>query len=271
VIFEAAVTGTPTPVLQWQVSTNGGSTWTNVPGASGTTLTLEHVQPGTYWYRLAATNLRTVTSDIAILTVNHLYQITASWTEPYLSREHGYERITPRRIIIANTGTDTITLAPLTVVTNQVNWELVTDANWAAPLPPNHAHTFTIRPQDGRGIGLHKTGITVTGSDGVSAEVRAEFMVHPLKTFGYVSGNTNIGASDITMLRRFIASGLTADAFRAEEPKFNEIGADVNDDGIICPLDVSLLRRYIAARSGGDTSLLPPFGAQWRDNATAQQ
>jgi hypothetical protein len=39
VTFTAAATGSPTPTVQWQVSTNGGSTFSNIPGATNTSLT----------------------------------------------------------------------------------------------------------------------------------------------------------------------------------------------------------------------------------------
>ncbi|OBX23522.1 hypothetical protein BAA08_03990 [Bizionia sp. APA-3] len=35
--FSVTATGTPTPTYQWQVSTNGGTTWNNVTGGSGAT------------------------------------------------------------------------------------------------------------------------------------------------------------------------------------------------------------------------------------------
>ena len=38
--FTAAATGTPAPPVQWQTSTNGGVTFANVTGATGTTYTL---------------------------------------------------------------------------------------------------------------------------------------------------------------------------------------------------------------------------------------
>ncbi len=38
VTFSAAATGVPAPTVQWQVSTNGGMTWSNIPGATATTL-----------------------------------------------------------------------------------------------------------------------------------------------------------------------------------------------------------------------------------------
>jgi alpha-tubulin suppressor-like RCC1 family protein len=39
VTFTAAASGDPTPTVQWQYSANGGSTWTNMAGATSTSLT----------------------------------------------------------------------------------------------------------------------------------------------------------------------------------------------------------------------------------------
>src|SRR5205807_373622 len=36
--FSAAASGTPTPTVQWQVSTNGGSSYSDISGATSTTL-----------------------------------------------------------------------------------------------------------------------------------------------------------------------------------------------------------------------------------------
>ena len=38
--FSASATGNPTPTVQWQVSTDGGATWNNIPGATSTTLSV---------------------------------------------------------------------------------------------------------------------------------------------------------------------------------------------------------------------------------------
>lgn len=46
--------GYTNPVLQWQVSDNGGTSWTDIPGASSTTyLRTYTAAPGTYLYRLS--------------------------------------------------------------------------------------------------------------------------------------------------------------------------------------------------------------------------
>lgn len=59
--------------FQWQVSTNGGSTWTNISGATSATLLLSNVTVGmsNNLYRCITTNLcGSTTSTAALLTVN---------------------------------------------------------------------------------------------------------------------------------------------------------------------------------------------------------
>ncbi len=70
--FAVVINGSPTPTVQWQVSTDGGSTWTNLSGAVSTTLTVSSVQisQNGYEYHAVLTNsLGTVTSPAASLTV----------------------------------------------------------------------------------------------------------------------------------------------------------------------------------------------------------
>ena len=70
VTFTAVATGSPTPTVQWQVSTDGGATFANLRGATSTTLTFSPVssQSG-YKYRAVFTNgCATATSSAATLT-----------------------------------------------------------------------------------------------------------------------------------------------------------------------------------------------------------
>jgi FKBP-type peptidyl-prolyl cis-trans isomerase FkpA len=76
--FTAAASGTPTPTVQWQVSSNGGSTWTNLTNAAPygevttTTLTVTPVTTALNGaqYRAAFTNIMsTATTNAATLTV----------------------------------------------------------------------------------------------------------------------------------------------------------------------------------------------------------
>jgi VCBS repeat-containing protein len=70
--FSASATGTPAPTVQWQVSTDGGTTFTNVPGATSTTLTFAaDMSHNGNLYRAVFTNASgSVTSSAASLTVN---------------------------------------------------------------------------------------------------------------------------------------------------------------------------------------------------------
>ncbi len=70
--FTASASGNPTPTVQWQVSSDGGNTFSNINGATNTTLTLANVQfsHNDYEYQAVFTNIvGTVTTNAAILTV----------------------------------------------------------------------------------------------------------------------------------------------------------------------------------------------------------
>ena len=77
--FSAAATGSPAPTVQWQVSTDGGATFTDIPGATATTLAFAATmsQNGNL-YRAVFTNASgSVTSSAAMLTVNTASLTTA--------------------------------------------------------------------------------------------------------------------------------------------------------------------------------------------------
>ena len=69
--FTAAATGEPAPTVQWQVSTDGGATWTSLRGGTASTLTVPvfAVSDG-YRYRAVFTNSQgSAATDPATLTV----------------------------------------------------------------------------------------------------------------------------------------------------------------------------------------------------------
>ena len=74
--FTVAATGTPAPTLQWQVSTDGGTTWANVTtgsGATSATYTTAATAIGMNGWRyraLATSSAGTTASNAARLTVN---------------------------------------------------------------------------------------------------------------------------------------------------------------------------------------------------------
>jgi hypothetical protein len=81
VSFTASAAGNPTPAVQWQVSTNGGSTWTNISGATGTTFTIASATAGQngYEYRAVFTNsLGSTATAAATLTVQFAPAVTTN-------------------------------------------------------------------------------------------------------------------------------------------------------------------------------------------------
>jgi hypothetical protein len=71
--FTAAASGSPTPTVQWEVSTNSGGTFTNLSGATSTTLSITGttVAMNGNEYRAVFTNTAgSATTTIATLTVN---------------------------------------------------------------------------------------------------------------------------------------------------------------------------------------------------------
>jgi len=88
--FTVAASGSPAPTFEWQVSTNGGSTWAGVPagspysGHNATTLTLSGATAAMSGYRYrceVANSVASITSNAVLLTVNKAAQ-TISFTAP---------------------------------------------------------------------------------------------------------------------------------------------------------------------------------------------
>jgi hypothetical protein len=71
--FTAAASGSPTPTVQWQLSTNGGSTWGNIAGATATTFAVTNTttsQSGSEYRAVFTNSAGSATSNAATLTVS---------------------------------------------------------------------------------------------------------------------------------------------------------------------------------------------------------
>ncbi len=122
-VFTATVTGTPAPTLQWQRSTDAGTTWGNLAGAVGasystgsTTLSQDGER-----YRLVAINSSgTAQSDAARLTVTAAPQAPAIFTQPTSQ-------------VVSPPAPATFTAAASGVPTPSWQWQLSTDGGttWA--------------------------------------------------------------------------------------------------------------------------------------------
>ena len=69
--FNSSATGIPTPTVQWQVSTNSGGTWANIPAATSATytLTVTSAENNNLYRAIWTNNQGFANSDPALLTV----------------------------------------------------------------------------------------------------------------------------------------------------------------------------------------------------------
>ncbi len=73
VSFTASASGNPTPTVQWQVSSDGGNTFTNISGATTTMLILNNVTAamnGDEYQAVFTNSAGSATTSAATLTVN---------------------------------------------------------------------------------------------------------------------------------------------------------------------------------------------------------
>ena len=78
VTFTAAASGTPTPTVQWQFSTDNGATWSNISGATSTSLSIQAnaSDNGTRFRAVFTNSSGSVATNAATLTVNTAPTIT---------------------------------------------------------------------------------------------------------------------------------------------------------------------------------------------------
>jgi Bacterial Ig-like domain (group 3)/Immunoglobulin domain/Putative Ig domain len=78
--FTAAASGFPAPTVQWQVSSNGGSTFTNINGATSTTLsfTATTAESGNLYRAVFTSSAGSATTDPAVLTEQQAPSVTSA-------------------------------------------------------------------------------------------------------------------------------------------------------------------------------------------------
>ena len=77
--FTTTIAGIPTPTVQWQVSTNGGGSYSNISGATSASYSFTaYLAQTNYRYRAVVTNIAgSVTTNYGKLTVNNPQSATA--------------------------------------------------------------------------------------------------------------------------------------------------------------------------------------------------
>ncbi len=119
VTFTAASVGSSTTTVQWQKSTDGGTTWTNITGATSTTYSFTSTagQNGAKFHAVFSNAAGTATSNAATLTVNTVPVVT---TQP-----------TNQSVVAGATVSVTVAASGFPIPT--VQWQLSTDggATWS--------------------------------------------------------------------------------------------------------------------------------------------
>jgi len=128
--FTAGATGSPTPTVQWQVSTDGGATFNDLPGETSTTLTFMTTsgQNGNKYHAVFTNVCGNATTLAATLTVN---------TAPVVTLESASQNVcenTTATFMAAASGSPTPT----------VQWELSTDNGMTfSPIPSATSTTYS--------------------------------------------------------------------------------------------------------------------------------
>jgi hypothetical protein len=159
--FAAAASGTSTPTVQWQVSTNSGSTFTNISGATATTYAFAAVAADTgKQFRAVFTNsLGTATSTAATLTVLPTMALdkTALVFSAMTSGAAFTSQTSPQTVRLRQTGAGPVT------------WTAASTAPWlvVTPTAGSGSATLTVATQFVSGLTASQTGsitVALTGA-----------------------------------------------------------------------------------------------------------
>ena len=184
--FTVTASGTEPLTYQWQQSTDSGSTWTNIDGATSKTYTISNAALD--WngrqYRCVVTNsVGSVTSSAATLTVqeNPVYSLSVyPPTMDFDTVTEGYSERNAQMVRIENRGNRPLTLTqPVSTTGNFVVSVLSNTA-----LPVRSAAVFTVRPRTALPAGTYTEDILFSANpiepdsgSGISCWVSVTFTV----------------------------------------------------------------------------------------------
>ncbi len=83
--FSIVASGDPTPTVQWQESTDGGATFSNISGASSPTMRVDSVRPSQQWYRYRAVVTNPAASDTSASDTSASAALIVGATSPTFS------------------------------------------------------------------------------------------------------------------------------------------------------------------------------------------
>ena len=214
--FSAAASGTPAPTVQWQVSTNSGSSFTDVGGATATTYSFAAAAADTgKQFRAVFTNSAgTATTNAATLTVNFApavttqpanQTVTAGGTATFTAAASGNPAPTVQWQVSTNggstfgdiSGATATTYAFTTAVGDTAKQfravftnSLGTATTGAATLTVNVAPAITTQPASQTVTAASTATFTAAASGNPAPTVQWQVSTNGGSTFGDVSGAT---------------------------------------------------------------------------------
>jgi hypothetical protein len=237
--FTAAASGTPTPTVQWQVSTNGGTNWSDIAGATNNTYSFTAAAgDNANQYRAVFTNTYgTATSTSAALTVEVAPSVTtnpsnttvaAGTSASFTAAASGSPTPTVKWQLSTNGGTDWSDIAGATSTTysftaasgDNGNQYRAVFTNGVGSDATTSAATLTV---DSGSVAPAVTGnpSNTTVRDGSTASFTASASGNPAPTVKWqVSSNggsswSDIGGATSTTYSFTAASGDNANRYRA--------------------------------------------------------
>jgi hypothetical protein len=205
--FTAAASGNPTPTVQWQVSTNTGSTFTSISGATA----------GTYSFVAGAADtgkqFRAVFTNSAGTATSTAATLTVSATAPTMALDKTalvFSALTSGAAFTAQTSAQTVRLTQTGAGT--VTWTAASTTPWlvVSPTSGSGATTLTVSTQFASGLTASQTGrinLTLTGAGNTVGPITVTLTVvsstapvsPPFGVFDTPVGDATVLAGSIAM------------------------------------------------------------------------
>jgi hypothetical protein len=182
--FTASASGSPTPTVKWQISTNGGTSWSDIAGATSTTysFTAASGDNGNQYRAVFTNTVASVTSNAATLTVNYAPSVTQN----------------PSNSTVNAGSTASFTAAATGNPTPTVQWQLSTNGgtNWsdiAGATSTTYSFTAASGDNGNQYRAVFTNSVASTNSTGatlnVSSQSAPSITAHPSNT-GVEAGQT---------------------------------------------------------------------------------
>jgi hypothetical protein len=182
--FTAAASGTPTPTVQWQVSTNGGASYTPISGATSTTYTFTAAaaQSGNQYRAVFSNTGGSTTTKAATLTVN-------TNAAPVVTTNPSSQTV--------NVGTSaSFTAAASGTPTPTVQWQVSTNGGSSyTPISGATSTTYTFTPTAAQSGSLYRAVFTNISSTATTTAATLTVNTAPVVGTNPSSQTVNAGQS----------------------------------------------------------------------------